>query len=158
MNCGINEDLDNMQVNVVNMVKLFLRYRSQYYAMYDDEENERYESTQDWRKVISVTGKPGTGKTKTLHACVKFAVDNQFTTLVATPTAMLASSYRALFDEEIDANTIHSSFLIPIDGSSPQINWNLSMYDLMSMAIVLPCPRFLLFSFGVDCTAEDVLR
>ena len=85
----------------------------------------------EWQKIISVTGKPGTCKTKCLHSCMDYAINQDLKCLVATPTGFLASSYRALFSPDIDANTIHSSFHIPIDTSMPQINWSLAMYDVI---------------------------
>ena len=77
-------------------------------------------------------GKPGTGKAKSVFILAfYYAIDEQLKCLVATPTEYLASSYRALFEPDIDANTIHSSFNIALDGSMPQINWSLAMYDVI---------------------------
>ena len=96
----------------------------------------------EWTQIVSVTGKAGTGKTKCLHSCIHYAIENHFMSLVATPTGYLVSSCRAVFDDDIDANTIHSSFCIPVHGSSPQVNWALAMYDLIIIDEVSMVPPF----------------
>ena len=71
--------------------------------------------------------------------------------------------YKALFYPDIDTNMIHSSFYIALDGSMPEINWSLAMYDfiiidevsmitdaifdhMMSTIQQLPCRPILLIS------------
>ena len=126
-----------MQRAVLDTLKSFLRLRSRYYNFRTSCIGDRavadtsIDSGNDWTKILSVTGKAGTGKTKCLHSCIRYIIEKELTCLVATPTGYLASSYRAIFDEDIDANTIHSSFCIPIDRSSPQVNWALGTYDLI---------------------------
>ena len=128
-------DLDPMQTCVVNTFKSFLRLRTQYYNFAMCCANDNLLGSQshssEWTKIISVTGKAGTGKTKCVHSCIEHALENDVMTLVATPTGYLASCYRAVFDDDIVANTIHSAFSIPIDGSAPQVNWALALYDLI---------------------------
>lgn len=126
-------DLDPIQTSVVNMIKSFLRLRTRYYnePTYDELSHPTNLNDINWTKIISITGKAGTGKTKCLHASIDYAIENELKSLVATPTGFLASIYCAQFDEDLDANTVHSSFLIPTDGSSPQINWALAIYDLI---------------------------
>ena len=58
-------------------------------------------------------------------------IDQELKCLVATPTGYLASSYRGLFYPDIDTNTIHSSFYIALNGSMPEVNWSLAMYDII---------------------------
>jgi hypothetical protein len=140
-----HDNLDPMQTAVVDSFKSFLRLRTCYYDSSTSFEDDSLVESQlhrqgredisigrnEWTKIISLTGKAGTGKTKCLHSCIQYAIENQLMCLVAAPTGYLASSYRAIFDQDIDANTIHSSFCIPIDGSMPQVNWALAMYDLI---------------------------
>ncbi len=132
-----HDSLDPMQRAVLDTLKSFLRLQSRYYnfrtSCIDDSAvaDTSIDSGNDWTKILSVTGKAGTGKTKCLHSCIRYIIEKELTCLVATPTGYLASSYRAIFDEDIDANTIHSSFCIPIDRSSPQVNWALGTYDLI---------------------------
>ena len=89
--------------------------------------------------------KAGTGKTKCLHSCIQNAIENEYTCLVITPTGHLASSFCAIFHDDIHANTIHFAFSIPIDSFSPLINWLLAMYDLIMIDEVTMVP---LFSFN----------
>ena len=139
------DDLDPMQTAVLNTIKSFFRLRAKYYSfspflqqdsvIESDQQTEqcakRLVGNNDWTKIVFITGIAGTGKTKCLHSCIHYAIENQFMCLVATPTGYLASSYRAVFDNDIDADTIHSSFSVPIDGSSLQLNWALATYDLI---------------------------
>lgn len=100
--------------------------------------------TTNWTKVITITGKPGTGKTRCMQACIEYLISKRRRCLVATPTGYLASTYRSVFDTDIDCETIHSSFCIPIDGSAPKVNWMLSTYDVIFIDEVsmIPLPIF----------------
>ena len=84
----------------------------------------------DWRKVITVTAKRGTGKTKCIHSCISYLVSNDRPCLVATPTGYLASKNRAKLDT-IDCDTVHVAFSLPIDNFSPTVNWSLSRYAVI---------------------------
>ena len=94
-----------------------------------DEPQSRVFSS-DWTKVITITGKPGTGKTKCVHACISHVISSG-RCLVATPTGYFASTYRSTFDTDVDCETVHSYLCIPIDHSSPRVNWSLSSYDVI---------------------------
>ena len=118
-----------MQNIAVDAFKSFLQLHSQYYEEYfflDMHSNSSADGINNWLKIISITGKPGTNKTKCLHCCIQHSIDQQLKCLAATPTS---SSYRALFYPDIDTN--HSSFYIALDGSMPEINWSLAMYDVI---------------------------
>ena len=52
--------------------------------------------------------------------------------LVAAPVALLAQGYNAIFLEDIDTDTLHGAFNIPIHGPHPNdINYALNKYDLV---------------------------
>ena len=113
----------------------------------DAEDHSFHSSSIDWRKVICITGKPGTGKTKCLHSCISFLVAKGRKCLVSTPTGYLASTYRSIFDSDIDCETIHAAFSVPIDNTPPKVNWSLSSYDVIIIDEVSMVP--LLFSLVI---------
>lgn len=94
----------------------------------------------EWNRVITILGKPGTGKTKCMHACISYFISRGRRCLVATPTGYLASTYRSVFGNDIDCETVHASFCVPIDNSSPKVNWSLSCYDIIFMDEVSMVP------------------
>ena len=52
--------------------------------------------------------------------------------LVAAPVALLAQSYSSIFAADIDADTLHGAFNIPIHGPpSDDVNYGISKYDLV---------------------------
>ena len=96
----------------------------------------------DWRKILLLTGKPGTGKTHCVKQAIRRAVDENRAVLVTTPTGFLATTYAAHFLDEIDTNTIHSAFQYPvIDTLQPQINWELMHYDIIVMDEISMVPK-----------------
>lgn len=158
-------NLDPIQTAIVNTLKSFLILRAQFYSHFHDGREDTSSDPEqsnshgtspliDWTKIISITGKPGTGKTKCLHACIEYVIEKDLKCLVATPTGFLASSYRALFDTDIDANTLHSSFSIPIDNTRPQINWALATYDVIIIDEVSMVP--LTIFTHVMCTLREL--
>ena len=86
----------------------------------------------EWAKFRVLCGKPGTGKSQVLVRCIHQAVQEEFNVLVCAPLARLAQGYRSLFSEEVEADTIHASFHIPVDQKVPhETNLALNMYDLI---------------------------
>ncbi len=65
----------------------------------------------DWRKFILVLGKPGTGKTFTIHQCIDYCRENNIPVCVGLPTGTLACTYREKFDDTVHCDTVHSLFL-----------------------------------------------
>ena len=52
--------------------------------------------------------------------------------LVAAPVALLAQGYNAIFLDDIDRDTLHGAFNIPIEGPHPKkINYALNKHDLV---------------------------
>ena len=100
-------DLDPMQMAVLHTFQSFLQLREQFYDSlsvhaqptivdFDTEEqtnspdpttsSSTSHTMNEWLKIISLTGKPGTGKTKCLHSCIDYAINQDLKCLVATPT------------------------------------------------------------------------
>ena len=85
-----------------------------------------------WAKFRVLSGKPGTGKSQVLVRSIHQAVQEEFKVLVCAPLALLAQGYRRLFSEEVEADTIHASFHIPVEQEVPhKTNFGLNMYDLI---------------------------
>ena len=127
-------DLDPMQNVVVDAFKSFLQLRSQYYEEHfflDIHSNSSADGINDWLKIISITGKPGTGKTKCLHCCIQHSINQKMLCCDTNRIPCFIIQYKALFYPDIDTNMIHSSFYIALDGSMPEINCSLAMYNVI---------------------------
>lgn len=71
-----------------------------------------------------------------LQQVVQMAHKYDLSTIIATPTGILASQYTELVD--IECGTIHSIFKFPYEQHvDPQINWNLCKYDVFLIDEVL---------------------
>ncbi len=82
----------------------------------------------DWKKILLLTSKPGAGKTH----CIKEAIYQERSILVATPTGFVASTYSATFLEDVDTDTVHSAFKYPVNTEEQsETNWDLMHYDLV---------------------------
>ena len=85
-----------------------------------------------WEKFRVLLGKPGTGKSQVLIRAIDHAIATEMSVLVAAPVALLAQGYNAIFLEDIETDTIHGAFNIPIDGPHPNdINHRINKYDLI---------------------------
>lgn len=52
--------------------------------------------------------------------------------LVAAPVALLAQSYSKIFAADIDANTLHGAFNIPVHGAaSGDVNYTINKYEMV---------------------------
>jgi hypothetical protein len=86
----------------------------------------------DWRKVLLLTGKPGTGKTHCVKSAIHEAIEQDRDILVATPTGFLASTYSASFPQGIETDTVHAAFKYPVSPAVPaETNWDLMRYDVI---------------------------
>lgn len=95
----------------------------------------------DWKMLIVVQGKAGTGKTHVLLACISHCIEHGQSVLVATPTGHLSCSYQMQFMSSIHSDTIHAAFHIPVtEGDSPAINWHLSKYDIIVLDEIAMIP------------------
>ena len=90
------------------------------------------ENTATWEKFCVLLGKPGTGKSQVLIRTIDHAIRTDMSVLVAAPVALLAQGYNAIFLDDIDSDTLHGAFNIPIQGPHPnEINYALNKYDLI---------------------------
>ena len=93
---------------------------------------------------VVALGKPGTGKTTVVKACIRNACSQGGRVLFALPTAQLASRMREAFrdDPEVEVATCHAAFKLdqPLAESLPLM----TLYDLVVMDEVslLDCLQF----------------
>ncbi len=89
-------------------------------------------SSSDWAKYCILCGKPGTGKSQVLIRAIHHALQQECQVLVAAPVALLAQGYRSIFGADLEAETIHSSFRIPVsDETNGDMNFALNKYDMV---------------------------
>ena len=97
-----------------------------------DHHQSPTQNTATWEKFRVLLGKPGTGKSQVLIRAIDHAIRSEMSVLVAAPVALLAQGYNAIFLEDIDTDTLHGAFNIPIHGPHPnEINYALNKYDLV---------------------------
>jgi len=96
-----------------------------------EQDYDQLHPLNDWTKIISIEGKPGTGKTRCIHGCIKHCsmVTSGFWSLHRL--VFLVSTYRAIFDTSIECNTIHTIFCVPLDNTAPRINYLLANVDVI---------------------------
>lgn len=68
-----------------------------------------YESI-DWQQFLLVVGQPGTGKSYVLKRAIQKFSSDSWKIFGATPTGFLATECKDCFPDDIDSDTIHSSF------------------------------------------------
>ena len=111
----------------------------------DDEEMSLGNEDINWKKVLLLTGKPGTGKTHSLKQAIYEAIDQERNVLVATPTGFLASMYSAAFSDDVETETVHAAFKYPVStDTSPEVNWELMRYDMIVLDEVSMISKFMM--------------
>ena len=97
-----------------------------------EQHHSSTQNTATWKKFRILLGKPGTGKSQVLICAIDHAIRTDMSVLVAAPVALLAQGYNAIFLDDIDSDTLHGAFNIPIQGPHPNdINYALNKYDLV---------------------------
>ena len=85
-----------------------------------------------WWKYRVLLGKPGTGKSQVLIRAIHKALRRECTVLLAAPVALLAQRYRAIFGDQLECDTLHASFRIPVvEGQSWDVNFSLNWFDMV---------------------------
>ena len=67
-----------------------------------------------WRKYRVLLGKPGTGKSQVLIRTIHEALQREASVLLAAPVALLAQAYRSIFGADLECDTLHAAFRIPV--------------------------------------------
>ena len=97
-----------------------------------EEHDSSPDNTATWEKFHVLLGKPGTGKSQVLIPAIDHAVRTEMSVLVAAPVALLALAYNSIFLQDIDTDTLHGAFNIPIHAAhANDINYGLNKYDLV---------------------------
>ena len=77
-------------------------------------------------------GKPGTRKSQVLIRAIHHLIQEEYKVLLAAPVALLAQAYRIIFGPDLDTETIHAAFHIPIhEEASHDINFALNKFDVI---------------------------
>lgn len=86
----------------------------------------------DWRRYQLLLGKPGTGKSPVLKRLICSALESRENVALCAPLAILVSSYRDQFPDDLYADTVHAMFNIPVNPEDPHlVNCKLGHYDLL---------------------------
>ena len=70
--------------------------------------------TATWTKYHVIVGRPGTGKSQVLIRLMEWSTTHDLNVLLTTPTANLGSRYKAVFQNSVACDTIHTAFCVPI--------------------------------------------
>lgn len=98
----------------------------------DDRNTRESSSSNQWSKYRLLLGKPGTGKSQVLIPAIHHMIQEEYTALLAAPVALLAQAYRTIFGPDLDTDTIHAAFHIPInEEASQEMNFALNKYDVL---------------------------
>ena len=103
------------------------------------------EQSSSWRLYRVLLGKPGTGKSQVLIRAIHHAVENEMSVLVAAPVALPAQGYHKIFLADIETDTLHGAFNIPVDAPfHDEVNYGLNKYDLVVVdeASMISAPTF----------------
>ena len=85
-----------------------------------------------WCKYRVLLGKPGAGKSQVLIRAIHEAIQTEMAVLLAAPVALLAQSYRDIFGPDLQCDTLHAAFHIPIDvDQSVNFNFSLNKFDMV---------------------------
>ena len=89
-------------------------------------------SSSDWAKYRVLCGKPGTGKSEVLTRAIHNALQQESKVLMTAPVALLAQGYRSIFGTDLEAETIHATFHIPVNQDEMgDMNYNLNRFDMV---------------------------
>ena len=84
----------------------------------------------DYLKYQLLLGCPGTGKTQVVKRLVHTLIEEEYCVTVCTPLGLLATNYRAEFYPDLQADTIHALFNIPVAADKQHaVNYNIRKYD-----------------------------
>ena len=82
------------------------------------------------RQVLTPVRLLGTGKTQVVKRLIHTLIEEEYSVTVCAPLGLLATNYREEFYPDLQADTIHALFNIPIAADQQYVvNYNIGKYD-----------------------------
>lgn len=79
-----------------------------------------------------MTSKVAAGACTGSSLAIHHAIENEMSVLVAAPVALLAQGYHKIFLCDIETDTLHGAFNIPMDAPfADDVNYGLNKFDLV---------------------------
>ena len=109
--------------------------RHHIYGRFADADGRRttqdtVDDSTDYLKYQLLLGCPGTGKTQVVKRLLHTLIQEEFTVTVCAPLGLLATNYREEFHPDLQADTIHALFNIPVtEDQQYTVNYNIGKYD-----------------------------
>ena len=86
--------------------------------------------SEEYTKYQLLLGCPGTGKTQVVKPLVHTLIEEEYSVTVCTPLGLLATNYREEFYPDLEADTIHALFNIPVAAYQQYVvNYSIGKYD-----------------------------
>ena len=87
-------------------------------------------NSSDYAKYQLLLGFPGTGKTQVVKRLIHTLIEEEYSVAVCAPLGLLATNYREEFYLDLQADTIHALFNIPVGADQEYVvNYNIGKYD-----------------------------
>lgn len=121
-----------------------------------DQSAGHVSSSSDWAKYHVHLGKPGTGKSQVVIRAIHHALQQEYAVLLPAPVALLAQGYKAIFGQDLEAETLHAAFHIPVDPQQTgDVNFELNRFD---MVVVDKTSLVSLQTFGIMASTLNRLN
>lgn len=129
----VNDDhypLSAQQLTTFNNLCRPIHSRHQYYIRERTAPLQATPTAPAWTSFHTLLGKPDTRKSQVLVRTIDYLVNTQCRGLVATPVALLAKCYQAIFANNVTCETVHAAFRGPVTTTQQHtLNLALSGYD-----------------------------
>ena len=87
-------------------------------------------NSSDYAKYQLLLGCRGTGKTQVVKRLIQTLIEEEYSVAVCAPLGLLATNYREEFYPDLQGDTIHALFNIPVGADQEYVvNYNIGKYD-----------------------------
>ena len=87
-------------------------------------------NSNDYAKYQLLLGCPGTGKAQVVKRLIHTLIEEEYSVAVCAPLGLLATNYREEFHPDLQADTIHALFNIPVAADQEYVvNYKIGTYD-----------------------------